>query len=406
MTVLDYRSGLEEYDPARGRPGTWFSWGCYLGVSWTWCIGMYLPVILVRDYGILAWFIFAIPNVVGAAAMGWVLKDHTSQSIVVAHGLAMKIFSVVTATFQIFFALWMFEEFGAPGAAAAAIVFAFVVLRASQRNSDVQGLAGVVFMASLVTIFFQLIQGALHTPLPVPLKPHVIVDLVALAPVCCLGFGLCPYLDATFHRARQQLPEHHARAAFSVGFGFFFFVMILYSLFYARILEMGSAPARRAGVIAHWIFQLGFTVGVHWFGLPREGHRDRWSAIWARVGISVAVAIAAWFLTVLGPSALSGEILYRCFMGFYGLLFPAYVWLCMLPGRGRRKPTDRQWMVCGITILVALPLYWLGFVEKHMFWLLPGVAVVLLARFLIKPLPSGETFDEIADNLEYERNEG
>jgi hypothetical protein len=51
--------------------GSTLGWANYLGMSWTWCIGMFLPVLLVRDYGIGAWWIFAIPNVVGAAAMGW-----------------------------------------------------------------------------------------------------------------------------------------------------------------------------------------------------------------------------------------------------------------------------------------------------------------------------------------------
>ena len=30
----------------------------------------------------------------------------------------------------------------------------------------------------------------------------------------------------------------------------------------------------------------------------------------------------------------SDELVYRMFMGFYGLIFPAYVWLCLIPGRG------------------------------------------------------------------------
>src|SRR4051812_22981962 len=42
-------------------------WAIFLGVSWTWVIGMFLPVLLVRDYGLLGWVVFAIPNVIGAA---------------------------------------------------------------------------------------------------------------------------------------------------------------------------------------------------------------------------------------------------------------------------------------------------------------------------------------------------
>ena len=221
-------------------------------------------------------------------------------------------------------------------------------------------------------------------PFPLPLKSGTVVDLIALAPVSFFGFLLCPYLDATFHRARQHLSAPQSRAAFTIGFGFFFLLMIVYSLFYARLFELGSSYLQTAGVIAHWIFQLGFTIGVHWSGLPREGERETRSATWTRVGITFVVGFIAWCITILGTNGLDGEIIYRCFLGFYGLAFPAYVWLCMLPGGGRLTPTHRQWMVLGGAVLVALPMYWLGFVEKHMVWLIPGVAVVLLARLLIK----------------------
>ena len=43
-------------------------WAIYLGASWTWCIGMFLPVLLVREYGAWAWVVFAVPNVISCAA--------------------------------------------------------------------------------------------------------------------------------------------------------------------------------------------------------------------------------------------------------------------------------------------------------------------------------------------------
>ncbi|MEO0631212.1 MAG: hypothetical protein AAFY46_10885, partial [Planctomycetota bacterium] len=54
-------------------------WAAFLGVSWTWCIGMYLPILMVRDLGLAGYLVFAIPNVVGAAAMGWVLRSPASS---------------------------------------------------------------------------------------------------------------------------------------------------------------------------------------------------------------------------------------------------------------------------------------------------------------------------------------
>src|SRR3974377_2421065 len=84
----------------------WLGWATFLGVSWTWCIGMFLPVLLVRDYGIWGWIVFAIPNVLGAPPMGWVIRSReTSLEIVAAHREACQLFSAVTIAFHLFFAL-------------------------------------------------------------------------------------------------------------------------------------------------------------------------------------------------------------------------------------------------------------------------------------------------------------
>src|SRR5204862_2209590 len=106
MTVLDYRSGIEERGD-RFNFFRWIGWAVYLGMSWTWCIGMFLPVLLIRDYGVWGWIIFAAPNVLGAAAMGWVIHDaHASERMVTAHRTMLAAFSFVTVSFQIFFAFW------------------------------------------------------------------------------------------------------------------------------------------------------------------------------------------------------------------------------------------------------------------------------------------------------------
>jgi hypothetical protein len=385
---LDYRAGLDEWaDPVRGRTGNWFSWAVYLGMSWTWCIGMYLPVLLVRDFGIWGWIVFAIPNVVGAAAMGWVLKDHDSQAMVRAHHYAIRAFSFVTAAFQLYFAFWMLDVMNADLAAAAVVIFALIMLRASGREQNAQSIAGVVLMGSLASMLVAGMQGLLHPPDSVPMSGWTISNLCALIPVSLFGFVLCPYLDATFHHARQRMPEHQARAAFSVGFAFFFFLMIIYSLLYARLFVEGAPSQQRAVVIGHWIIQLGLTVGFHWYGAPREGERSDRGVKWFIVVFSILVAVLAALLAAVDLPSLDGERIYRCFMGFYGLVFPAYVWLCVIPGRGRRKPTKRQWTVLCIAVLVALPMFWAGFVAGKMLWLLPGLTLVLLARIWIPKAP-------------------
>ena len=92
----------------RTNSGDILAWAVYLGTSWTWCIGMFLPVILVREMGLWGWIVFAIPNVVGAAAMGWVLRTaDASERLVRDHRPACIAFSAVTVAFHVFFLGWL-----------------------------------------------------------------------------------------------------------------------------------------------------------------------------------------------------------------------------------------------------------------------------------------------------------
>src|SRR5690348_12492685 len=94
------------YTPAlmQAGPRTSFldviGWAAVLAASWTWCIGMFLPVLLVRDFGPRSFVIFAVPNVLGAAIMGAALqRPGASESLVRRHGLASWGFSFVTVAF-------------------------------------------------------------------------------------------------------------------------------------------------------------------------------------------------------------------------------------------------------------------------------------------------------------------
>ena len=92
---------------------------------------MLLPVLLVRELGVIGWIVFAIPNVIGAAAMGWVLRDpDSSRRIVEAHGPACRAFSAVTIAFHVFFVLWFVPRLvGLPVAACAfAVVGVYLLL--------------------------------------------------------------------------------------------------------------------------------------------------------------------------------------------------------------------------------------------------------------------------------------
>jgi hypothetical protein len=368
------------------------SWAIFLGASWTWCIGMYLPVILIRDYGVWAFVVFAVPNVVGAAAMAWVLPNaEASRKLVANHRLACECFSIVTVAFHIFFYLaWIcyFYEadyFSYPGFLG--IVFAIAIVIGLFRRGD--RLAAFLVMAvSFVAIAKLWTAGAISfAPPNYPSKS--IGDLSDLAVVCLFGFLLCPYLDLTFHQARQATTPAEGRAAFGIGFGVFFFAMILFTLSYTpliispfgRLFEFPVAVATALGV--HLVVQSSLKVVLHLRAIPSS-----------LIVLAFCVILPAAFLggrcytdsgfwpSFYNPSKSVGELIYRLFMSFYGLVFPAYVWICIF----RRG----HWKTWAISVLIAAPMYWMGFIERQTIWLVPGVAVVLLAG-LYRPKIAVET---------------
>jgi hypothetical protein len=399
-------------DERAGVLGT-LGWAVYLASSWTWCIGMFLPVLLVRDYGLLGWVVFALPNVIGAAAMGWVLKTPgQSAALAAAHRPALAAFSFVTAAFQIFFALWFFRRVGVNGAehftraslALAMLAFCYPIAPFRRRTGPV--LAAAAYIVSLACIVAAFATGEMSdgVRLLTSLQHPSTIDLLPLTPVIVFGFLLCPYLDRTFHHARQHLPRAaEGKAGFGVGFGVLFFTMIVFTLLYAMPVyfaltnrAMGRS-ALMGWVACHMTVQLAFTIGVHWSGNgdPTPVTDDD-EAPAARGGAFVrmflfalgtaAVGYAAYFATwgLIRDDELLfelGEVVYRCFMAFYGLVFPAYAWICMVPSwRDPSKPSRRALTVFAIAVAVVAPMYYVAFIEGRMIWLVPGLLVVLLAR--------------------------
>lgn len=358
----------------------WLGWAMYLGCSWTWCIGMFLPVLLVRDYGIWGWIVFAIPNVLGAAAMGWVLRSpQASSQVVAAHRWACTGFSVVTIAFHLFFFATIVDYL--IGAAAPAIVLAllFVFMLVSRMKGEI-GLAFVVFACSILA---WIVAVVLDPTWRAGMQGnHPGINLAMLAPICAFGFAFCPYLDLTFHKARQesQSPSESHRA-FGIGFGVFFLLMILFTLFYAPRLtgavEPNSSLRPPLGIFGlviglHMIIQSVLTLVYHGRQLGSAG-------LWLIAPIATLLAIAIPVRMIFPYAGLTiAEGGYRIFMAFYGLIFPAYVWICMIPGRGMQAPTKSGLFAWGIAVLIAGPMFWLAFIEGKMIWLLPGLGVVLL----------------------------
>ncbi len=391
--------------PDRAGAG-WLStlgWACYLACSWTWCIGMFLPVLLVRDYGIWGFVVFAVPNVLGAAAMGWVLRERSaSRALVHRHRPAMVLFSLVTIAFQIFFVgyLGSFEGTLAIGAVLpAGLVLALVMWLVPRRSGVLRLAAWAVGGFSLVAFAIYVRRGGIEPPVSLESQ-----RAAWIAPVSAFGFLLCPYLDRTFHRVRLESSDSEARATFTVGFGVVFTCMILFTLAYAPwMIAFDAARGRErivddphSIVLAHILLQLFFTVGAH---AGESAARSRAGSIALLAGalvLALAMPASARIIGAFGGPA-DRESVYRLFMAFYGLVFPAYVWLCMIPTRDGHSGIDdtagrRKLIAWAVAVAVAAPAFWMGFIEREEWWLGPGLGVVLLARVFI---PGGAGFGRL-----------
>ncbi len=373
---------------------TTFSWAAYLACSWTWCIGMFLPVLLARDFGIWGFVVFAVPNVVGAAGMGWVLRSGSSaRAIAERHQVAVRAFSRVTICFQLYFLAWMFSAnlrtmnvSALPWLLVGGVVIgSFFVPRRFDRARTLTGLTLAFSMAMMAVL-------GVRGDLALPTGGTRSVEVLALAPVCVLGFLLCPYLDGTFLEARIRQPARAGTVSFGFGFGVLFFLMIVFTLLYAHMFDGEQVPPRfvRPGsiaamlVAAHIWVQLLVTCEVHRGRGPAR--RTARPALMAYLGLAALACVGA----ALGHfeewryAGLSiGEVVYRGFMSMYGLVFPAYVWLCMIPTRGEAgttSPSRAKLSVMAVAVVAAMPFYWIGFIERQTWWLGPGLLIVLAAR--------------------------
>ena len=366
------------------RIGRVAGWAIYLGTSWTWCIGMFLPVILMRELGIVGVIAFAIPNVVGAAALGWVVRSaEESRRMIAEHRAAFVWFSLITIVFHAFFAAWMIRRIAGPGAgiAIAAVFLFFWMILHWHRGGNFMA-AGIALVVSASVIAWGFWRGELpYLAQPVAGASLPAIDNLYLAPAWLLGFLCCPYLDLTFHAARQGLGKSEARAAFGIGFGVVFLAMLVLTVCYSGWLVVGfdrdRYPQLAVILAAHLIVQSCLTAALH---IRQVAHVDRRIRLGQFAAFS-ALLILAVLAGVLARNRVSyngltlGEIIYRGFLGFYGLIFPAYVWLRMC------RPV-RSVLRVGVVIVIALPMFWLGFMNEQMVFFVPGVLIVVLAKFL------------------------
>ncbi len=385
--------------PSHERPVSFWTtlgWALYLACSWTWCIGMFLPALLARDFGVWGFVIFAVPNVIGAAAMGWVLSGrHSPRALLEKHQSVVRAFAIVTVVFQAYFlgVLLNWAGFLQAGSGVLLVLVAAGLLVPAANRARWLAAGVFVFSAGCAVMAWRAGSLALPTTDAPP------IDLLWLAPVCAFGFALCPYLDPTFLRAAEMLHDRSRKVAFTLGFVVFFLPMILFTLAYGGDIERLIESVQRSQTLRGVIFlhigaQLTFTALVHLRELGRMRPSQRWP--WIVTGLTMAAvffgsaALSYWpDLPAFNAAPGSPELYYRIFLSFYGLVFPAYVWLCMIPtrdghaglagARGRRKL-----LVWCAAVGIAAPFYWMGFIMLEELYLVPGLGVVLLARLAVR----------------------
>ncbi|MBL4809420.1 MAG: hypothetical protein JKY43_05105 [Phycisphaerales bacterium] len=397
---------MSEQAPIRSEPTTTnpILWGAYLGCSWTWCIGMFFPILLMRDFGWAGVVAFAIPNVLGAAAMGWVLRSREqSRSFVERHPTAVWWFSTITIGFHIFWIIWLtsFIQEALPmpdeylfGAGAIAVAFTISSGRLIRGGKAPQlaMLLWIVSAAVLVALFVKPeAQPAVDALIQAPRTSSGVGWFV---PVSIFGFLLCPYLDVTFHHARQNLTtKNSGRLGFTIGFCVFFAFMIVLTTQYSGVISGAmrgdgsliaiTTPWLAAGILVHILCQWIFTVRVH---LDRMDMLRPHRLLGQRALFLVALGsgLAGFAVpNIAGYAGLSsGEIIYRGFMTFYGLVFPSYLLYRVIRSHSTDVPLQR-WMMW-LAIGVAMPMFWMGFIERQSIWLGPGMLVTVCGAFVLR----------------------
>lgn len=378
----------------------------FLACSWTWCIGMFFPVYLISDFGVWGWVAFAVPNVLGAGAMGWVLRrPGASERLTHRHAPAARWFSIVTILFHLCVLSWLFGHSGVTGGG---------VLDPAVQGPTVAIAAlglGLLFgamrtrgwmLASVSTYILSIVMAYMawqsnHSALALPNRPpvHGLTDLLLASVAMVFGFALCPYLDLTFHRVRREVPGTPGVAAFAVGFAVFFLPLITLTLFYAAGLS-GEVPGPfSAWLLGNFFGQAVFTIGAHARELMEIGLFESprsWVPAPARrravqAAAAVGLALPMVFGVLLNDAGLLREgysirrLSYELFMSFYGLVFPAYVWIVIIERGMPGRLTRTGWL---FVLPPAAACFWLGYIEQQYIWLLPGVGLPILTPAVLR----------------------
>jgi hypothetical protein len=356
--------------------------GFALATSWTWCIGMFAPIVIGQLMGWPGILAFAIPNILGCALFGYLRSAERSREETRDHAAMMAFFSAATIAYQVFFAGWLWgpvlgENFrmtpGEGTALASGAIFGAAVLLAAIPRGVLWMLAALAYPLSLLTfaflpwsfIFGGESQGIAFNSLALE-GAWAPMDLALVLPTIVFGFALSPNLDLTFHRARQEVPAGARPTNFAV-FGVTFASMLVLTVCY---LAAGPGALNNPAVRTHMAIQLALTSALHLseLRLVRIAPNAR-----------LVLGLGAGFVGLLAALLAPNRDTYLRFLGLYGLLFPAYAFLALrLIGR----PRPIHWIALLASLAVVTPLLDQSFTDEPTLWtplaVIVPVAVVLL----------------------------
>jgi len=365
---------------------------------------MFLPILLLRWWGWPGFVAFAVPNILGCVAFGYVFTPETSRRFVTRFAPSIRWFAWVTIAFQSWFGAWADRRLGMQGLLGTSVNW-FDVCRLLPLlffmfpgGGRFWTLAGTTCAVASFVFFAQSGLGALNDP-PV-VGSLTSMSLAWAAPFMAFGFLLCPALDPTFHRALQQSPSRHSFAVFGVAFT----AQLIFaaSTFNAATGLMMLAWPIAAQIVVQTTFTMCALVSVtspaslrSWPGAPAwcpsaMGRTSfmRFASVLALpvvgmalgrflldllTAITVDVPVlmpASELLASVSSVTSAGEATYLRWLGFYGIIFPAWLLLKL-----RRVPAAVAWPA----IFVAAAAAERGMVGARTSFLLVSLGVIVIA---------------------------
>ena len=333
------------------------SWGLYLSSSWTWCIGMFLPVILMHRYGWAGYLVFAVPNVIGCAAFGYVMKTpERSKKFVAKYSSLLSAFSLITIAFHFYFIamLLRLHEVGV-AITLACIAVALIVIRVCM------GLSTQAFLRlALGTYCLSLVAGAVLFDIDLGIQAaQPWYEAFYLLPLTTIGFLLCPYFDLTFHKALQSAPSRHCFAVFGLTFIPMILITVLYQEFVLRALPLV--------LILHLGGQALFSMSAHAAELNKQLSAAQRVLV---LKIFLALLFVSCALSLSPYQSIQGWLdNYLRFFVFYSVLFPCLLIACAL---------DKKvygWLIA--SVLMVLPFLELGVIAPYSYLALIPAALML-----------------------------